>query len=129
MKITRELFTKVLAPVVRFLRKTLGVQVAGYIDDFLQQDKDMDQCAQKTRAAIIILFCLGFKVNGEKSEIVPVRSIQHLGFIWNTETMLVSLPDKKIEDLRERASKILDKGGCTVKEWQSFIGKITQLRN
>ena len=67
------LFTKVLAPVVRFLRKALNTQVAGYIDDFLQQDKDKETCAQKTRAAFIIFFCLEFKVNGEMSETNPSR--------------------------------------------------------
>ena len=122
------LFTKVLAPVVRFLRRALNSEMAGYIDDFLQQDEDKERCAQKTKAAIIIFFCLGFKVNGEKSEIVPVKSIQYLGFVWNTETMTVSLPNKKIKDLKEKAAEILGAGGCTLKGWQSFIGKLEATR-
>ena len=122
------LFTKVLAPVVRFLRKALGAQVAGYIDDFLQQAKDKEECAQKTRAAVIIFFCLGFKVNSEKSEVEPCRSIQHLGFVWNTMTMTVALPAKKIQDLECRAAKILEQGGCTLRGWQSFLGKLEATR-
>ena len=118
------LFTKVLAPVVRFLRKALGAQVVGYIDDFLNQDEDEAMCAQKTRAAIIIFFCLGFKVNGEKSETVPTKTIKHLGFMWNTETMMVTLPEVKVASLSARAAQIIDKGSATVRELQSFIGKL-----
>ena len=118
------LFTKVLAPVVRFLRKALGAQVAGYIDDFLNQDMDKERCAQKTRAAIIIFFCLGFKVNGEKSETVPTKYIKHLGFMWNTETMTVTLPAEKVASLSARAAQILDEGRITLRGLQSFIGKL-----
>ena len=122
------LFTKVLAPVVRYLRKALGAQVAGYIDDFIQQAEEKEECAQKTRAAVIIFFCLGFKVNSEKSEVEPLKSIQHLGFIWNTVTMTVALPDNKIQDLEDRAAQILEQGGCTLKGWQSFLGKLEATR-
>ena len=122
------LFTKVLAPVVRFLRKALGAMVAGYIDDFIQQDEEKEECAKKTRAAIIIFFCLGFKVNGEKSEIEPRQNIQHLGFVWDTVAMTVTLPEKKIKDLEVRATRILEEGGCTLQGWQSFIGKLEATR-
>ena len=118
------LFTKVLAPVVRFLRKALEAQVVGYIDDFLQQDEDKERCARKTRAAVIIFFCLGFKVNGEKSEMEPTKNITHLGFEWNTQTMTVTLPREKVEDLQERATQIMEVGDITVRQLQSLLGKL-----
>ena len=118
------LFTKVLAPVVRFLRKALDAQVAGYIDDFLQQDEEKERCAQKTRAAIIIFFCLGFKVNSEKSEIVPNKKIAHLGFEWDTRNMVVTLPAKKVDKLKERAAQVLQAGGVTVRGLQSLLGQL-----
>ena len=123
------LFTKVLAPVVRFLRKTQKALMVGYIDDFLQQDKDKEECARKTRAAVIIFFCLGFKVNGDKSEIEPVKKIQYLGLNWNTETMTVELPEKKVTDIENRATKIRSRGGCSLQEWKSFIGKLEATRS
>ena len=118
------LFTKVLTPVVRFLRKALDAQVTGYIDDFLQQDEDRERCARKTRAAIIIFFCLGFKVNGDKSEIVPTKKIAHLGFEWDTQHMMVTLPARKVDKLRERATQMLQAGGGTVRELQSLLGQL-----
>ena len=118
------LFTKVLAPVVRFLRRALEAQVTGYIDDFLQQDEDKNRCAAKTRAAVIIFHCLGFKVNAEKSEIEPTKHIMHPGFEWDTHAMTVTLPATKVEDLKSKAAQIKETGGITIKQLQSFLGKL-----
>ena len=42
--------------------------------------------------------------------------------------MRLALPNKKLEDIQERATKILEEGGCNLKGWQSFIGKLEATR-
>ena len=118
------LFTKTLAPVIRFLKKAIDLAVVGYVDDFLMQDEDYEACALKTKAAIIIFFCLGFRVNHEKSVIEPTREVEHLGLRWNTKKMTVSLTEKRMANIEEKAENIKRRGGCTLKELQSFLGKL-----
>ena len=118
------LFTKTLAPVIRFLKKAIDLAVVGYLDDFLMQDEDYEACALKTKAAIIIFFCLGFRVNHEKSVIEPTREVEHLGLRWNTKKMTVSLTEKRMTNIEEKAENIKRRGGCTLKELQSFLGKL-----
>ena len=118
------LFTKTLAPVIRFLKRAIDLAVVGYVDDFLMQDEDYEACALKTKAAIIIFFCLGFRVNHEKSVIEPTREVEHLGLRWNTKKMTVSLTEKRMANIEEKAENIKRRGGCTLKELQSFLGKL-----
>ena len=122
------LFTKTLAPVIRFLKKAIDLAVVGYVDDFLMQDEDYEACALKTKAAIIIFFCLGFRVNHEKSVIEPTREVEHLGLRWNTKKMTVSLTEKRMTNIEEKAENIKRRGGCTLKELQSFLGKLEASR-
>jgi hypothetical protein len=122
------LFTKVLAVVIRFLRKKFSMLIQGYIDDFLIQAMTATLCTRHTHVAIIIFHCLGFEVNMKKSSLVPAQSIAHLGFEWDSAAMLVTLPDKKVAGLRLWAANILDNGGCTAGQLRSFVGTAESTR-
>ena len=39
---------------------------------------------------------LGFVPNLEKSQLVPVQRIQHVGLVWESVAFTVSIPDDKI---------------------------------
>ena len=110
------LFTKTLAPVVRFLRSAFHLLIQGYIDNFLIQAATRALCVLHTHIAIIIFHVLGFEVNFNKSALVPSHQIAHLGFEWDSKHMTISLPRKKVDSMVELASSFLFSGHCTANE-------------
>ena len=122
------LFTKVLAEVIRFLRREFGTLLQGYIDDFLFQAMTVALCLLHTHTALIIFHCLGFEVNFPKSILSPSQQITHIGFEWNSVTMTVTLPRKKMEQIAGLAADFLDRGECTARELRSFVGRVEGAR-
>jgi len=66
---------------------------------------------------------LGFLTKESKSSLTPSQTIQHLGYEIDTTTMTLKIPGNKIRDMRREASKLVNKGTCTVRQLSSFIGK------
>ena len=91
-------FTKLLKPVVAFLRER-GVHLIIYIDDILiMADKKKEKTAFHQTLALDMLECLGFLVDYDKSILVPVQEklIEFLGFLVDSASMKISLPQEKI---------------------------------
>ncbi|XP_078539321.1 uncharacterized protein LOC144824100 [Lissotriton helveticus] len=92
-------FTKVLKPVVERLR-TEGIRLIIYLDDMLL----LNQCPQKLlvhlQRAVNLLESLGFIVNQAKSDLLPSRKMQFLGFLIDSVEATVSLPSRKLSKIR-----------------------------
>ena len=58
--------------------------------------------------------------NGTK---IPVNGLR-----WNTKKKTVSLTEKRMTNIEEKAENIKRRGGCTLKELQSFLGKMEASR-
>ena len=91
-------FTKLMRPVVRFLRES-GVKLVMYLDDILILADSIEKCAAHTERVVETLIALGFTINWEKSIRLPGVSIEYLGFIFDSQQMKVSLPQRKREKL------------------------------
>ena len=116
------LFCKILKPVLAHLRKK-GFISSIYIDDFYIQGSTYLECLENVKATLDVLIALGFEIS-EKSELVPSRSLQHLGFILNSSNMSISLSEKKRLHIKELISKALKVKLLTIKELASLIGTL-----
>lgn len=116
-------FTKVLKPVVAFLR-SLGIRLIIYIDDILVIGKSPDEVRDHVEALIALLEGLGFIVNMEKSVTTPSQQIEFLGLQVDTITMCLSLPGHKIKAIRGEASQLLRPGSLSARRLAQFIGKL-----
>ena len=94
-----------------------------YIDDFYIQGATYIECLENLKATLELLKSLGFEIS-EKSELVPSRSLQLLGFILNSSNMSISLSEKKRLHIKELISKALKVKLLTVKELASLIGTL-----
>ena len=121
-------FTKVLKVVVKYLRLTFDILIIAYLDDFLIQAEDYETCLLHTELAILAFQALGFEVNYAKSSLIPSTTIGHLGFIWDSVDMQISLPQDKVDKIVGLASHFLDCGGCTADELRSFLGRLESVR-
>jgi hypothetical protein len=72
------LFTKLLKPAFAVLR-TMGFLSVVYIDDSYLQAETYDECTQNVCQTIKMVQNLGFKVNFEKSALIPRKQLLFLG--------------------------------------------------
>ena len=121
-------FTKLLKVVLAFIRRSFDTDIAGYIDDFLIMTSTFSECLLQAQQVILVFQGLGFSVNFKKSLLTPSRQVEHLGFIWNSETMTVSLPEQKISKITESATKFLTEGAVPTNSLRSFLGRLESIR-
>ena len=91
-------FTKCTKPIVSHLRKR-GFRISIYIDDLILMHESRQVLLEQVQCVIMMLGKLGFNVNAEKSNIVPSKAIEHLGFLINSRSLTTGLPEDKVNNL------------------------------
>lgn len=121
-------FTKTLKVVVKYLRITFNMLILAYLDDFLIQAPTYEECLLHTELAVLVFQCLGFEVNYSKSSMIPSQKIGHLGFLWDSVRMEISLPRDKTQKIIDQSQSFLAMGGCTADQLRSFLGRLESVR-
>lgn len=78
----------------------------GYIDDSLLVGDTFEECKQNVHDTVKLVTDLGFIVHEDKSVFVPSKKLQFLGFLIDTEKMIVTLTQEKKDRLVEECQKI-----------------------
>ena len=65
---------------------------------------------------------LEFTINEEKSSIAPSTQIAHLGFVIDSSTYTISLPNRKIERIESECNLILAAKEITIRRFSKLIG-------
>ncbi len=117
------LFTKILKPPFSYLRSK-GHVLMGYIDDIICINTTKEKTADTVRETSKILTELGFIVHPEKSVFTPQQEITFLGFVINTQSMTVSLPDAKKQEILQDCTNLLSATSITIRQVAGVIGKM-----
>ena len=115
------IFTKLLKPVFSKLRSQ-GFLSVMYIDDCYIQGYSYEECLENINATVNLLESLGFVINKEKSVMKPSRSVTFLGFIIDSETMVIKLPKSKIDNLRMKIDSIRSKAKVKIRVVSEILG-------
>ena len=118
-------FTKIMKPVLSFLRLMHHAILAIYIDDLINLHRSKKRCAVNTQKIVNLLEKLGFHINIEKSCTEPSQIREFLGFVVNSKDMTIALTDIKKQKLVKFCQKILAKEKVTIRETAKLIGKFT----
>ena len=121
-------FTKMITAAVKFLKAVFLIWIAGYIDNFLIQAESSRISYLHAEITILVFHCLGYEVNFNKSTLDPSQTIEHLGFVFDSHLMTISVPDAKVAKVVGLALCFLEEGGLSVKQLQSLIGRLESLR-
>ena len=121
LKSAPRIFTKMMKVPISHLR-TLGVRLSHYIDDSIIAGEDVKSCLNSTNLARQVLEDLGFTINIGKSQFIPSQVILYLGFLWNTKTMTLSLPQDKIDKILGMSTYCFSKNRITIRKLASLIG-------
>ena len=111
-------FTKLLKPVFATLREK------GHLDDFFLLAETEMSCAKNVRDTVKLLQSLGFIVHPEKSVFEPIRRIEYLGVVIDSQSMTVMLTAEKQADIIACCSKAEKKQSLTIRDIAKIIGKI-----
>ena len=92
------------------------------------QASTAEQAYFHAQLTILVLLCLGWEVNWEKSSLKPSHQLTHLGFDIDTSTMTASCPPKKSERLITDATTVLMDGYITVHKAEKLLGLMESVR-
>ncbi len=99
-------FTKVMNVLVQ-LARSWGIQVSVYLDDSLTRGSSFESALQDHRTFGTLLQMAGFLLHREKSVEYPVQRIEHLGFIIDSNSMCLEVPDAKEQRIRVAVSSLI----------------------
>ncbi|XP_070570048.1 uncharacterized protein [Ptychodera flava] len=102
-----------------------GYQVDHYLDDILLMNQSKDQLIRDRDTLLFLLQHLGFGINWEKSYLVPTQEIEFLGFLINSVTMRMFLPESKILQIINQCANLAHKTLVSVRELAQIIGRMT----
>ena len=117
------IFTKLLKPIFCYLR-SIGLMSVYYLDDSLLFGDSLHSCTDNLSKTASTLESLGFTINIEKSVFKPSRVIKFLGFIIDSEKMIVTLPVEKREKLIKLGTELLECEQVLILSLASFIGNL-----
>lgn len=123
LNISPYVFTKILKPVVNFLRKDDFLSVV-YLDDFLLFGNSYIECLKNLNSTISLLKSLGFSINFAKSHVIPSKTCPFLGFLLNSNNLTVELPPEKRKSISCQVKKFCSKKDCTIREFAQLLGRL-----
>ncbi|KAI9551258.1 reverse transcriptase [Daphnia sinensis] len=117
-------FTKVLKPVVSFLRGK-GVKLIVYLDDFLIISSGKIQAERDFLFTVELLEAVGFVINRAKSSGVPSQSREFLGLVVDSRSLTLSLKKDKVEKMVGSCRKMLSLDKVSLWDLSSLIGNFS----
>ena len=102
--------------------RQLGHTACGYIDDYFIMSDTYINCLNSFRVTHYLFTSLGFFANFEKSNLIPSKQIEHLGFILNSTDMTVSLTSKKKISLLAKCREVINCKAPSIRAVAELIG-------
>ena len=117
-------FTKLLKPPLAALREQ-NINIVAYIDDLIILDTSYEKCLKKTQICAQLFDSLGFVIHPDKSNFTPSNVIEYLGFVIDSNNMVIRLTDKKKLKTKENCCNILEIEKPTIREVARLLGTLT----
>ncbi|KAG1174611.1 hypothetical protein G6F70_006569 [Rhizopus microsporus] len=114
---------------MRFALEPLRKQrtrLAYYLDDACLLAKTKEEMEISVKIVLSHLQKLGFIINYKESKLQPVHCQEFLGFLFNTKTMKIAAPKKKLEAIYLRIKQVL-KTTKTCRWIAALLGKMAAL--
>ena len=119
-----QVFTKVMKPVVAFLRER-GIKLIIYLDDLLIISSSPEILLAQINLSRDLFQSLGLVINETKSQTTPTQEIVFLGFHLSSAKMTISLPQEEMKRIKLDAVHLLQKPLVSIQEMATFVGKTT----
>ena len=94
------IFTKLLKVPIALLRR-VNIRIIIYLDDMLLMGRTLPEILMARDTLIFLLQHLGFVINLKKSVLHPVKQIEFLGLVIDTEKMTFAFTEKKLKHVSQ----------------------------
>ena len=102
-----------------------GIRLIVYLDDTLVLAQSQTTLKRHIASVAETLCNLGFTLNHKKSVLKPMQSIEFLGFIVNSLTMSISLPQEKVDKIVKECWHMRRQEWVTPRQLAHLIGLLT----
>ena len=119
----KELKLRIFSDAVVYFMKQRNYQVISYIDDFLCIENSYSRCLEAMDVLSDLLVSLGFVINDKKRE-GPESTLSFLGVSIDCVRRTLSLPQKKLLEMRSLLTTWSGKSKCTKRELQQLLGSL-----
>ena len=113
-----------MRPLIARMRMT-GLHIIVYLDDILVMAQSPDMLKSHMQTLARELQALDFKLNHKKCVWEPVQAIVFLGFLVNSKTMEIYLPEEKIQKVMKECRHTINKRSVTVRHLAHLIGLLS----
>ena len=120
------IFTKILKTVLVFFRGR-GIKVTAFFDDLIIFAASSSKLLEHVYFIRLTLRSLGFIVNDSKSSLSPSQLMSHLGFLWNSSDLTLSVPSEKVDRLKLLCETALSRP-TSLRFLQKILGTIESFR-
>ena len=103
-----------------------GITTFCYLDDFVGIATTLEQARKDYNTALSLLTYLGLEPALRKC-IPPAQQITWLGFLLNTLTMTVSIPESKLKETLKETNSWMSREKTSKKQLQSLVGKLKHI--
>ena len=118
-----QVFTRVMAPVSAFLRRT-GIHICRYLDDWLIQATSRSQVMSVLDAVLHLCQSLGIVVSWEKSHLVQML---YLGILLDSQSFRASPDQKRVEKLLSMSYEFLSCEEQPSSSWLKLLGVLSSI--
>lgn len=123
LSIAPRIFTRICKPILARLRGIHLIRCSLYIDDMIIMGNSRAAASHNLSIAQSLFTNLGFTVNLEKSVLEPTHRIVHLGFLIDSISLNISLPDNKCLALETKCNALCKKPGrVKIRDVASLVG-------
>lgn len=121
------IFTKLIQPIVSHLRSK-GFLSVRYLDDFLCLGNSYGDCLNNINETVKCLTDLGFIINYDKSVLIPNKSCNFLGYVLNSGSMTMELPNEKRHKITHMLDIMIDhlvnRKNIRIREFAKYLGTL-----
>ena len=117
------IFTEISNFIARTMTRLGHAYVANYLDDFLVFGSSFEECQQAQMSLITLLGELGFYVSWKKCS-SPSTCVRYLGILIDSQNMSLSLPQDKLDKLKNELEFFKNRTRATKKQIQRLCGVI-----
>ena len=116
-----QVFTDITRPLVGHCR-IKGIRVIFYIDDILVLASTRTLVCRHRDYVLNLLHQGGFKHNQKKCRLTPSQTFPYLGLEWDSISMQVSLPQTKLDHIRQLIEVLMRAPTARTKDCMALLG-------
>jgi ribonuclease HI len=125
-------FTRIMRSVIWNIREIWKIRCVYYLDDLLFLHQDATELQRIISEILPWMDNLGWTINFQKSELIPKRVFNYLGWCWDSCNMCVQLStdkrDKVLHSLKCWEKRMIFNKRVPVRDFASLIGVLSATR-